>query len=450
MRSLPRPRTLLTRLSVGLVSVATAAATMAALGNPAQAGVRVTPGNFTGYGFDQCVAPDTPTMNRWMEHSPFSAVGIYISGDSRGCRTQPNLSPAWVKHQLANGWRLLPITLGAQASCSNHFPRYGNDETINPSRHRNYFRARKQGRFEATRAVNTAKRLGIPARSTLWYDLEAFDVGNTRCRESALRFLHAWTNRVRGLGYRSGVYSSAASGIRMLDNARVNRRSKLSMPDQVWIADWDGKANLRSAFVRAGGWMPHARVKQYRGGHDETWGGKRINIDSNFLSTGRGSRFPKSKPHCNGRISIDRAVYPALGRRHATPIHVKVVQCMLKEKNLYGGPLNGKLTPRTFRAMHSFQRSRGIKVRNAWTRSAWAIIHTEGPVRTVKRGSTGPAVRRIQRALTASTGTRVPVTGVFNWRTQQVAKSLQRSYRMRRSGVVNTAVWNRLRNGRIG
>ena len=30
-------------------------------------------------------------------------------------------------------------------------------------------------------------------------------------------------------------------------------------------------------------------MKQYRGGHNETWGGVTINIDRNFLDLGRGS-----------------------------------------------------------------------------------------------------------------------------------------------------------------
>ncbi len=74
-----------------------------ALGGPARAENRVTPGNFTGYGFDQCVAPTQAAMDSWLTSSPYSAVGIYISGDSRGCMDQPNLTPAWVSTQLRNG-----------------------------------------------------------------------------------------------------------------------------------------------------------------------------------------------------------------------------------------------------------------------------------------------------------------------------------------------------------
>ena len=100
---------------------------------PASADNVITPGDFTGYGFDQCLAPTQQAMNVWLKHSPFLSAGIYISGDSRACRNQPNLTPAWIRKQLARGWRLLPITLGPQASCQPRFPRYGDDETINPT-----------------------------------------------------------------------------------------------------------------------------------------------------------------------------------------------------------------------------------------------------------------------------------------------------------------------------
>src|SRR3712207_271817 len=125
-------------------------------------------------------------MDAWLRSSPYWAVGIYISGDSRGCRSQPNLTPTWVRTQLANGWRLLPITLGPQASCNPHFPRYSDDERIDPSSSRGYRAARRQGRAEAAEAVRVAQGLGIGEGSTLWYDMEAYDITNTSCRESAL------------------------------------------------------------------------------------------------------------------------------------------------------------------------------------------------------------------------------------------------------------------------
>src|SRR5689334_2487845 len=67
---------------------------------PADAGNRVTPGNFTGYGFDQCVAPSQQAMDRWLTTSQYWAVGIYIAGDSRACPDQPNLTRQWISTQL--------------------------------------------------------------------------------------------------------------------------------------------------------------------------------------------------------------------------------------------------------------------------------------------------------------------------------------------------------------
>ena len=63
----------------------------------------VTPGNFRGFGFDQCLTPTQGAMNTWLNHSPFLAVGIYISGDSRACRNQPNLTVEVGQHPAQQG-----------------------------------------------------------------------------------------------------------------------------------------------------------------------------------------------------------------------------------------------------------------------------------------------------------------------------------------------------------
>src|SRR6478672_4948936 len=212
-----------------LATVATLASTLV-VASPATAANRVTPGSFTGHGFDQCTAPTQRSMDAWLTSSPYWAVGIYISGDSRGCLSQPNLSPTWVSTQLAHGWRLLPITLGPQASCTTR-ERYLRQVRISPSPTGTYAAARNQGRAEADKTVAAAQALGISAGSTLWYDLEAFATSRTDCRESALAFLSSWTQQLHARGYVSGVYSSAASGIKMLDDARVTRPGAYVMPD---------------------------------------------------------------------------------------------------------------------------------------------------------------------------------------------------------------------------
>ncbi|HEX6148450.1 glycoside hydrolase domain-containing protein [Nocardioides sp.] len=415
----------------------------------ADAGNVATPGNFKGHGFDQCVAPTQKAMNAWLRSSPFLAVGIYISGDSRGCRTQPNLSQKWVATQLRKGWRLLPITLGPQASCHPSFPRYGNDPTINPrpGQAGTYRKARRQARREATKAVAAAQALGIVKRSTLWYDLEGFDVTNRRCRESAIAFLSAWTTRIRALGYVSGVYSSAGSGIKMLDDARVNRPDKVVLPDRIWIARWDGLANTRTDYIRDDGWLPGGRMKQYRGGHNETWGGVTINIDSNWLNLGKGM-FARPVSHCDG-VDVDHPAYLPLAAGTSETALVKALQCLLKEKGRYGGRLHGRYTAKTAAAARQWQTDHGFAARDTWTRTHWMSLLADGPARVLKFGSAGEDVRRVQRALKAAgASAKLKITGRYTKRTTNAVKSWQASVGQTANGIVVGRTWRALRAGR--
>jgi len=406
-----------------------------------------TPGNFTGYGFDQCVAPAQKAMNAWLRSSPFLAVGIYISGDSRGCRTQPNLSPRWVSKQLGRGWRLLPITLGPQASCHPSFPRYRDDKSINPKPGDagNYRRARRQARREATSAVAAAKALGIVKKSTLWYDLEGFDVTQRHCRESAIAFLSAWTTRIRAQGYVSGVYSSAGSGIKMLDDARVNRPDEVVLPDRIWIARWDGKANTRTDYIRDDGWLPGNRMKQYLGGHHETWGGVTINIDSNWLDLGRGS-FAPPVAHCNG-VDVDHPAYVGLAPGTTKTEQVKTLQCLLKEKGRYAGRLHGRYNERTVAAVRGWRTDHGFADGDGWSRTHWMSVLADGTSPVLKFGSAGEDVRRVQRALRAAGATKLRITGRYSRRTAAVVARWQAAIGHQDSGIVTGRSWKALRAG---
>ena len=457
-------RRTLAALVGGVVAAVGLAALSPSVGAPS-AGVRlaaaaagnvVTPGDFTGYGFDQCLAPDQQKMDAWLQSSPFLAVGIYISGNSRACRDQPNLTPTWIRKQLARGWKLLPITLGPQASCQPRFPRYDDDPTIipKPGTDKRYAKARAQGSAEAEKAVDAASALGIVTGSTLWYDLEGFDLRNTRCRESALAFLSAWTARIRALGYVSGVYSSAGSGIKMLDDARHNERKDVTLPDMIWIARWDGRANVEteSAYLRSDGWRG-ARVKQYQGGHNETWGGVTINIDRNYLDVGRGS-FADPEVHCGG-VKLAYGLYPAL--EPATPEavppkgKVKALQCLLQERGLYSGAIDGVYGKRTIAAANAYQEFRGFALSEKWTRRHWVSLLTAGERPVLKFGSAGVEVRRVQRALNAVTDRATPLkaTGVFNVVTGDALRAWQRKVGLEASGVVGTDDWRLLAAGKL-
>ena len=84
------------RIRVVVAALVTVAAGSSLVTPTAQAANQPVPRDFTGYGFDQCLAPTQKAMDAWLASSPFWAVGIYISGKSRACRSQPNLTPTWV------------------------------------------------------------------------------------------------------------------------------------------------------------------------------------------------------------------------------------------------------------------------------------------------------------------------------------------------------------------
>jgi hypothetical protein len=438
-----RPRPLRRAVTLLLTALATALSGIA-LAPVAQASTIVTPGDFTGYAFDQCHAPSQRDMNHWLRSSPYWAVGIYISGDSRFCRDQPNLTPAWIDAQLSRGWRLLPITLGPQAACSTN-PRYRKQVRINPNRAARYAKARRQGRLEAVKTRGAAQSLGIAPGSTLWYDIENFDTSRTDCRESALSFLSAWTNKLHALGYQSGVYSSSGSGIKMLDDARATRPGAYRMPDQIWIARWDGRADLAPTYVRADGWMPHARVHQYRGGHDETWGGVTINVDSSYLDLGKGSVARPQPPHCGG-IDIDFPRY-GITRTGDTGDLVLAGQCVLTEMKLYDGPLDGVFSDQLAATISAYRSAHGLGHARTLPPRVWMSLLARGPKPLLKYGAAAPAVRRLQRVLNAADNAGLAVTGTFEGTTTVAVKRYQRDHEMAATGVVSGKMWRMLAAG---
>ena len=206
-------------------------------------------------------------------------------------------------------------------------------------------------------AQRVAAELGIAPGSTLWYDLEGdFRADLTSCRDSALYFLSAWTKKLHRLGYLSGFYSSAGTGIKMLDDAATLRPGTFAMPDQIWVARWSGTPGRINepgrTYLRDTSWTPHKRVHQYRGGHNETHGGVTINIDSNYLDLGSGSTARVAKVFCGG-VDVDHPAYPTL-RRGATGDLVKAAQCLLKQKRVYAGDISGTFDAATVDAVRAY------------------------------------------------------------------------------------------------
>ena len=453
MPTLPRLRRTLAGLTIaGLAATVglTASSSTATDANP------ITPGNMVGYGFDQCEAPSQSAMTTWLKYSPFRAVGIYISGSLRYCQAQTNLTPTWVRTQLATGWRLLPIHLGAQASCSTR-DRYQKHK-ISADATNNFEKARAQGRYEARVAVAAAQRLGIVARSTLYYDLEGFNAGIWSCKWSSLWFLKAWTRTLHNNGYVSGVYSSASSGIKILDDARVTPGNPITLPDQIWIADWNNKADVSSTYIRSDGWAGR-RIHQYQGGHRETWGGVTINIDRNYLDLRGNAETPPppltpeqtskyADPRCT-TASINRPAYRKVTRTLRTSLIVPL-QCQLKQRGLYTRSVSGTWNRKTTIAVEAWQQKVGHRVQRAFTRRDWVSVLSAGNSGTVlEAGSRGPDVIRVQRALNAAGSPALKITGIYNRATRAAVGAYQERVGIRPTQVVATLTWAALKKGRM-
>jgi hypothetical protein len=208
-------------------------------------------------------------MSAWLA-SPYRAVGIYIGGVNAAC-SQPNLSPTWVAQESAAGWVMLPIYVGLQAPSNGC-----GCAAIVPAQ------ATAEGTAAAADAINQAEASGITPGNPIYDDMEAYTRGATNT-PGVLAFLSAWTTELHAHGYLSGVYSGANSGIS--DFVAANGTGFVE-PDEIWIAEWNGQQNTNSAYVPSTDWPSHQRVHQYQGGHNATYGGATINIDSDYVDAG--------------------------------------------------------------------------------------------------------------------------------------------------------------------
>jgi peptidoglycan hydrolase-like protein with peptidoglycan-binding domain len=403
---------------------------------PAEAKPAGAPGSLTGYAFDACTAPPQAVMDAWWESSPYSAVGIYIGGSNRVCKDQPELTADWVRTQQRTGWHLLPVQVGPQASCSGYADRMSSDLAT----------ARQQGRAEAATAIATARSLGIGRGSTLYYDLEDYDLAPDDCRRAALNFMSGWTEGLQAADYRSGVYSNIAAAIASLDLADRTDPTAYTMPDDIWFAWANGRADsVTDSRVLSDEWNGHARIHQYALDVAQSYGGYTLTIDANWVDVGRGS-VGTTKPMCRG-VDVDLRHYPTLLPGSRGP-GVSAAQCVLRKLHFLSANPSGRYDARTVKAVKKAQRKLDQRQSGKITRRTWVALLARGTQPLLKVGSTGDPVRRLQRALTAALGRRVTVDGAFSQRTERAVVRYQRKAGLPATGVVTDEVWARLDSGR--
>jgi uncharacterized protein YraI len=222
---------------------------------------------FNGYAFDACTAPSAATMKAWTA-SPYDAVGVYVGGVNRACG-QPNLTSTWVSTVAVQGWRLIPIYVGHQAPCTGRL----NAVKFTASS------AAADGTADAADAVAKAKALGMLPGTAIYGDMENYSTTDATCRTAVLTFVSAWTKELHRQGYLSGMYANLSLGATQLSDSYNS--TTYARPDALWIARWDSSATLTGwSGIPDSQWSNHQRGKQYRGDHNETYGGVTINIDS--------------------------------------------------------------------------------------------------------------------------------------------------------------------------
>ncbi len=276
----------------------------------APAAVKV-PGNLTGLGFDACAAPDQSTMDELRTQSPYWGVGVYIGGENRSC-PQPNLTRDWVSKQTHRGWNVFPVWIGLQAPVLNPGTpdeQRCSDRALAVTMKPDNGKARAQGVMAANRAVSAAQGLGMAAGSTLFLDMESYDNSISACNQPVQNFQSGWSTRLHKLGWRSGYYSSAGTGIAALDYVRATYPGTYVMPDAIWFARNDGKPSTDGKpFVRDEFWR-NQRVHQYNLDVTRTYGTVTQVLDENAIVIGRGSRPGKAMRTCG--VDLDFARYRA-------------------------------------------------------------------------------------------------------------------------------------------
>jgi hypothetical protein len=423
-----------------LVTTTLPATTGTAAPTTATVAVPAMPRAFTGYAFDACETPSQAAMDTWRTNSPFWGVGVYIAGANRLCEAQANLNSTWVSTQASRGWRILPITVGRQASC---FPS-SSVTKINPDPTNSFAAARRQGRAQADSTVTASQTYGFAKGTTHWLDIENFDTVKKHCRRSMLAFVSGWTARLHYRGYKSGLYSNVAAGIAAVEGARTLSPGSYQLPDQLWFAHYNAKVTTSTSYLAPSAWR-HQRIHQYAGHKEVTYGGVTIEIDRNWMDVGGGTRAPAPAPHCG--VRIDFASYGVL-RRGDSGMKVKALQCLLKQQGVYDGKLNGSYNLATARAVTRFQKKYATLADTGVTnRPTWMVLLAKGSPSFSKVGSGSNAVRRLQRALNAAADGGLVISGVFDRRTEAAVKRYQTSRELPSTGVVTSATWAPLQQG---
>ncbi|MYW69155.1 DUF1906 domain-containing protein [Streptomyces sp. SID8379] len=219
---------------------------------------------FTGRAFDTCTAPSAAAMKAW--HTGFyGAAAVYVGGKNRGC-AQPNLTASWVKTVSAQGWKLIPLYVGAQPPCQTGT----RNEKMTTSN------AATLGTADGKDAVAKSAALGMKAGSAIYLDMEPYDIKDSSCNKAVLNYVRAFDKVLRGKIYRAGYYGFSSSSAAAIATAT----DRTDLPGNLWYAKWDKVNTTTSDWPWSTSlYTNHSRAHQYMVNSKETRGSYTITVD---------------------------------------------------------------------------------------------------------------------------------------------------------------------------
>ncbi|NVI33412.1 N-acetylmuramoyl-L-alanine amidase, partial [Streptomyces sp. CAI-17] len=127
---------------------------------------------------------------------------------------------------------------------------------------------------------------------------------------------------------------------------------------------------------------------------------------------------------------------------------VKAVQRLLTDLEYTPGAVDGAFGSATQAAVRAFQQDKGLEADGIVGKATWTALLSAGSTPTLRSGSSGEAVSRLQRALTAASGKTVAVDGSFGSGTAEAVRAYQSARSLEADGVVGAATWKALQSGR--
>ncbi|GAA4899871.1 peptidoglycan hydrolase-like protein with peptidoglycan-binding domain [Stackebrandtia albiflava] len=139
--------------------------------------------------------------------------------------------------------------------------------------------------------------------------------------------------------------------------------------------------------------------------------------------------------------------YPAL-ETGDSGAEVSAAQCLLDDLGfpVDGGP-TGEFDAATAAAVTGFQADRDLPQNGRIDSHTWTAMLSHGTTPLLREGSTGAAVVRLQRALTAALGEPLGQDGIFGPLTEQAVIDYQNSAGLDDDGIVGPLTWAALQRG---